>query len=59
VLDYFALSLGDYVAYIRVRSSQRPQNVVNFDGYALVAQWIEHRLAVAGVGGSSPPGRTI
>ncbi len=26
--------------------------------HALVAQWIEHRLAVAGVGGSSPPKRT-
>ena len=25
---------------------------------ALVAQWIEHQLAVLGVGGSSPPGRT-
>ena len=26
--------------------------------HALVAQWIEHQLAVLGVGGSSPPGRT-
>jgi hypothetical protein len=28
------------------------------DRYALVAQWIEHQLAVLRAGGSSPPKRT-
>ena len=48
-----------YLGYYKIldRSLAGNANVRNHN-HALVAQWIEHRLAVAGVGGSNLPERT-